>query len=100
METQLADSRADGRDGDGILLRAQGISRRFRGLLALSNYNLQLRQGEILGVIGPNGAGKTPLFNVITGFLQPTSGRIELQGTDITGMRPHLVARRGIARTF
>jgi len=85
---------------DGVLLRARDVSRRFRGLLALTDYNLELRRGEILGVIGPNGAGKTTLFNVITGFVHPTTGRIEMRGEDITGMRPDQVARRGIARTF
>jgi len=100
METQLADSRADGRGGDGVLLRAQGVSRRFRGLLALSNYNLELRRGEILGVIGPNGAGKTTLFNVITGFVKPTTGTIAFEGRDITGLRSDQIAQRGIARTF
>jgi len=82
------------------VLRVSGVSRRFRGLLALTGYELELRQGEILGVIGPNGAGKTTLFNVITGFLRPTTGRIEMRGQDITRLRPDQVARRGIARTF
>src|SRR5690349_11216391 len=86
--------------GNGVLLRAQDVSRRFRGLVALTDYNLELRQGEILGVIGPNGAGKTTLFNVITGFVKPTTGRIEMLGEDISGMRPDRIARRGIARTF
>src|SRR5215210_2517629 len=85
---------------DGALLRASGVSRRFRGLLALADYNLELRQGEILGVIGPNGAGKTTLFNVVTGFLAPTSGRIVFRGRDITGFAPNRVATLGIARTF
>ena len=85
---------------DGVLLRAIDVSRHFRGLLALKNYQLELRRGEILGVIGPNGAGKTTLFNIITGFVRPTRGRIELLGQDITRLRPDQVARRGIARTF
>ena len=85
---------------DGTLLRAVGVSRRFRGLMALTNYDLELRPGEILGVIGPNGAGKTTLFNVMTGFVRPTTGRIEMEGEDITRLRPDQVARRGIARTF
>jgi branched-chain amino acid transport system ATP-binding protein len=85
---------------DGVLLRAIDVSRHFRGLLALKNYQLELRRGEILGVIGPNGAGKTTLFNIITGFVRPTRGRIELLGQDITRLRPDEVARRGIARTF
>src|ERR1700694_3925628 len=85
---------------DGPLLRAVGVSRRFRGLMALTNYDLELRPGEILGVIAPNGAGKTTLFNVMTGFVRPTTGRIEFRGEDITQLRPDQVARRGIARTF
>src|SRR2546429_9725748 len=85
---------------DGVLLRASGVSRRFRGLLALSNYNLELRRGEILGVIGPNGAGKTTLFNVITGFVKPTTGTIGFEGRDITGLRSDQIAQLGIARTF
>jgi branched-chain amino acid transport system ATP-binding protein len=86
--------------GTETLIRAVGVSRRFKGLQALSDYNLDLRVGEILGVIGPNGAGKTTLFNVMTGFVRPTSGRIEFRGQDITQLRPDQVARRGIARTF
>ena len=82
------------------LLRVRGVSRRFRGLMALTDYDLELRAGEILGVIGPNGAGKTTLFNVMTGFLRPTTGRIEMLGQDITRLRPDQVARCGIARTF
>src|ERR1700682_6748446 len=85
---------------DGTLLRAVGVSRRFRGLMALTNYDLELAQGEILGVIGPNGAGKTTLFNVMTGFLRPTTGSIQMRGEEITRLRPDQVARRGIARTF
>src|SRR3981081_1531359 len=82
------------------LVRAVGISRRFKGLQALNNYNLDLHSGEILGVIGPNGAGKTKLFNVMTGFVRPTTGRIEFRGEEISRLRPDQVARRGIARTF
>jgi branched-chain amino acid transport system ATP-binding protein len=81
-------------------MRATGVSRRFKGLLALSDYNLELRRGEILGVIGPNGAGKTTLFNVMTGFVPPTAGRIEFLGRDISRLRPDQVAKHGIARTF
>jgi branched-chain amino acid transport system ATP-binding protein len=82
------------------LVRAVGVSRRFKGLQALNDYNLELRSGEILGVIGPNGAGKTTLFNVMTGFVRPTTGRIEFRGEEISHLRPDQVARRGIARTF
>lgn len=83
-----------------IVLRASGIGRDFRGLKALADYEVDLRRGEILGVIGPNGAGKSTLFNVLTGFLKPTSGSVEFEGRDITGLPPDQVARLGIARTF
>ncbi len=82
------------------ILRAAGVGRAFRGLQALADYDLELRQGEILGVIGPNGAGKSTLFNVITGFLRPTSGRIAFQGREISGLPPDKIAALGIARTF
>ncbi len=82
------------------LLRATGVGRAFRGLQALADYDLDLRQGEILGVIGPNGAGKTTLFNVITGFLRPTAGRIAFRGRDISGLGPDKITKIGIARTF
>ena len=83
-----------------VILEADKLSRSFRGLQALADYNLSLRAGEILGVIGPNGAGKTTLFNVITGFLAPTTGTIRLRGQDITGKEPDQVTALGIARTF
>jgi len=82
------------------MLEVREVSRNFRGLQALADYNLRLHPGEILGVIGPNGAGKTTLFNVMTGFLPPTSGTIRLRGTEITGKSPNQVAALGIARTF
>jgi len=88
-------------DGAGeIILQARGVGRAFRGLQALADYDLDLQQGEILGVIGPNGAGKTTLFNVVTGFLPPTAGTITFRGRDITGHSPDRIARLGIARTF
>jgi branched-chain amino acid transport system ATP-binding protein len=83
-----------------VILEASNVSRSFRGLQALADYNVRLAAGEILGVIGPNGAGKTTLFNVITGFLPPTSGTIRLRGQEITGKAPNAVAALGIARTF
>ncbi|MCC6315632.1 MAG: ABC transporter ATP-binding protein [Thermomicrobiales bacterium] len=82
------------------LLIATGVGRAFRGLQALADYDLELRQGEILGIIGPNGAGKSTLFNVLTGFLPPSSGTIRFRGRDITGMAPNRVAQLGMARTF
>jgi branched-chain amino acid transport system ATP-binding protein len=82
------------------LLEVHGLSRFFRGLVALADYDLRLAAGTIHGVIGPNGAGKTTLFNVLSGFLRPTRGTIRFQGADITGAPAYRVSRLGIARTF
>ncbi len=82
------------------LLRVERVFKRFGGLLAVDDASLAVEAGRITALIGPNGAGKTTLFSIISGFLQPSSGRIFHRGTDITGMPPHLLARRGIARTF
>jgi branched-chain amino acid transport system ATP-binding protein len=82
------------------LLDVRGLSRSFRGLEALADYELQLPAGSIHGVIGPNGAGKTTLFNVLSGFLRPTRGTITFRGADITGQPAYKVARLGMARTF
>jgi len=72
----------------------------FGGLRAVYNYNLSINPGEIHGLIGPNGAGKTTIFNLITGIYTPTEGDILLDGNSIKGMRPHLIAAAGLARTF
>src|SRR4030095_9727909 len=82
------------------LVRIERVSKRFGGLLAVDNTSLAVEAGRITALIGPNGAGKTTLFSIISGFLTPSEGRIFYRGTDITGMPPHLLARRGIARTF
>jgi branched-chain amino acid transport system ATP-binding protein len=82
------------------LLRVERVSQRFGGLLAIDDVSLTVEAGCITALIGPNGAGKTTLFSIISGFLPPTGGRVFHRGTDITGMPPHLLARRGIARTF
>lgn len=82
------------------ILQIENLSKAFHGLQALIGYRLQLRPGELLGIIGPNGAGKTTLFNLITGVLKPTSGRISFAGRDITGLSPAAICRAGIARTF
>jgi len=83
-----------------VVLDARGVSRAFLGLQALSDVSFEVREGEILGIIGPNGAGKTTLFNVLNGFLLPDRGKIRWLGELVTGLRPHLVCRRGIGRTF
>ena len=83
-----------------VLLEVRGIDKAFIGLQALSEVGFDVREGEILGIIGPNGAGKTTLFNVLNGFLLPDRGEVRWLGAPITGLRPHLVCRRGIGRTF
>jgi branched-chain amino acid transport system permease protein len=83
-----------------VLLEVRGIDKAFIGLQALSEVSFDVREGEILGIIGPNGAGKTTLFNVLNGFLLPDHGLVRWLGAPITGLRPHLVCRRGIGRTF
>ncbi|MCH1981212.1 ABC transporter ATP-binding protein [Ruminococcus sp. OA3] len=82
------------------VLKVTGVTQKFGGLKALSNINMQIEPGEIVGIIGPNGAGKTTLFNIVTGIYTPTEGRVELDGEDITGVKPYLIARRGFGRTF
>ncbi len=81
------------------ILRVENITKRFGGLLALADVSFSVMKGEILGLIGPNGAGKTTLFNVITGVYKPDNGRVYFKGEDITGKKPHVIARKGISRT-
>lgn len=76
------------------------VTKDFAGLRAVDDVSLRLHRGEILGLIGPNGSGKTTLINVVTGLLDISSGRIELNGRDVTGWPPHRILRAGIARTF
>lgn len=83
-----------------IFLRVDNLFKSFGGLHVLNELSFTLGEGEILGIIGPNGSGKTTLFNLISGFLKPDQGTIELLGTNITGRRPSSVCRAGIARTF
>jgi branched-chain amino acid transport system ATP-binding protein len=82
------------------ILRAVNLSKSFLGLQALQDFAVEVQRGEILGLIGPNGAGKTTCFNILTGFLRPSSGTITFDGQEITGMSPSRVARLGMARTF
>jgi branched-chain amino acid transport system ATP-binding protein len=81
-------------------LSIEDVTKDFVGLRAVDSVRLRLEQGEILGLIGPNGSGKTTLINVVTGFLKPTAGRIQVDGVDITGWSPHKIAPLGLARTF
>jgi len=86
--------------GTDNILELTNLSKRFGGLLAVDNVSLHIKRGEVFALIGPNGAGKTTLFNNVTGLFQPTSGQVVFDGHDITGSKPHTVARLGIARTF
>lgn len=85
---------------DSPILRADGIVVRFGGLTAVDHVDLQVHPDELLAVVGPNGAGKTTLFNVLAGAQRPTSGRVHLNGVDVTGTSAHARARRGLSRTF
>lgn len=85
---------------DGALLRTERLTRAFGGLKAVDGVDFAVRPGELRAVIGPNGAGKTTFFNLITGLLPPTAGRIFFRGEDITGLPSHRVAQKGIGRTL
>jgi len=82
------------------LLRVERLGMSFGGLKAVSDVDLEVPAGKITAIIGPNGAGKTTFFNLVSGFYAPTEGRIVFDGADVTGLRPHRMARRGVARTF
>jgi branched-chain amino acid transport system ATP-binding protein len=82
------------------MLEAINLTKYFGGLAAVVDLNLRVNQNEILGLIGPNGAGKTTFFNVVSGFFPPTSGRVLFEGEDISRLKAHDVAQRGISRTF
>jgi branched-chain amino acid transport system ATP-binding protein len=82
------------------VLEGGRVKKHFGGLVAVTNVDFHIEKGEIVGLIGPNGAGKTTLFNLISGSLVPTSGVIRFKGENITGLRPHQICKRGMARTF
>lgn len=82
------------------VLTVDHLSKRFGGVLAVDDFSLEIDEGEILGLIGPNGAGKSTVFNLITKFTPPDSGRIHFSGQDITALPPYRINRLGIARTF
>ncbi|MGI8974637.1 MAG: ABC transporter ATP-binding protein [Gaiella sp.] len=82
------------------LLELRDVTMSFGGLMVVDGLELHVDQGEIVSVIGPNGAGKTTLFNLVTGVYEPTGGEIVFEGKSITGLAPHTISQRGIARTF
>jgi len=87
-------------EGAHPLLEGRDLVRDFGGLRAIDHCTLDVQPGTITGLIGPNGAGKTTLFNIITGFIQPDSGRVHFRGRDITNLPPYRIFQRGLARTF
>jgi len=83
-----------------VILETEGLTKEFRGFLAVKNVRLRVRRGTIHALIGPNGAGKTTCFNLLTHFLAPTAGRIRFNDRDITGSKPAAIARLGLVRSF
>lgn len=82
------------------LLEVKGVSRFFGGLAALTDVDFTVGRGEVVGLIGPNGAGKTTMFNVVNGFYPPSRGEVRFKGERISGLKPHQICGRGLARTF
>jgi len=82
------------------MLEISGLTKYFGGLAAVNELDFDVRRGEMVGLIGPNGAGKTTVFNLITGFLRPAKGSVVFNGRDVTGQKPHFIAKMGIVRTF
>jgi branched-chain amino acid transport system ATP-binding protein len=95
----VSETHAGERTGE-TLLKLEGITKRFLGLVAVDNVSFEVKRGEVFALIGPNGAGKTTLFNCITGMFPPSEGIVTFQDKPITGFKPHRVAYLGIARTF
>jgi branched-chain amino acid transport system ATP-binding protein len=82
------------------MLETKRLTKHFKGVQAVSNLDLKVEAGEIVGIIGPNGAGKTTVFNLITGYLQATKGEVIFDNKEITGQKPHIIAKHGVVRTF
>jgi len=85
---------------DDTILETRGLTKEFKGFVAVKDVHLAVRRGTIHALIGPNGAGKTTCFNLLTHFLVPTRGQILFNGRDITGSRPAAIARMGLVRSF
>jgi branched-chain amino acid transport system ATP-binding protein len=82
------------------ILEVEGLTKQFKGLRAIQDLSFTVERQSVTSIVGPNGAGKSTLFNMVSGYLRPTAGRILLDGRDITGKAPHLVCRMGVARAF
>jgi branched-chain amino acid transport system ATP-binding protein len=83
-----------------VILETVGLSKDFKGLRAINKLDIDVEKGEIHGLIGPNGSGKTTLFNLVSGLLHPTEGKIYFESADITNLSPHVITKMGISRTF
>src|SRR3954454_22956904 len=90
----------EGRLVDETILETRGLTKEFKGFVAVKDVSLQVRRGSIDALIGPNGAGKTTCFNLLTHFLEPTRGQIFFDGREITGSSPSAIARMGLVRSF
>jgi branched-chain amino acid transport system ATP-binding protein len=84
----------------GAIISTKGLRKEFRGFVAVHEVDLQVNDGSVHALVGPNGAGKTTLFNLLSGFLAPSAGRVEIDGRDVTGLAPERIARLGVARSF
>jgi branched-chain amino acid transport system ATP-binding protein len=93
-------AREDARVADDVILETEGLTKEFRGFIAVNDVDLRVRRGSIHALIGPNGAGKTTCFNLLTKFLTPTRGRISYNGREITAAAPADIARLGLVRSF
>ena len=98
--TSAALPAGSGPGGAAPILRTEALTVRFGGLTALDGVSVAVPRGEIRAIIGPNGAGKSTFFNCVTGVIRPTGGRIALDGEDITGLPPHRISRKAIARSY
>ena len=98
--SKATDAAATGPASEDTVLRADGVTKRFGGLTAVDDVDVEVHSGEIVGLIGPNGAGKSTLFNCITGTLSADEGRVYLQGRDVTGWPEYEIARAGLGRMF
>ncbi len=83
-----------------MLLEISQLTKNFGGLMAVNQFSMGVGEGQVVGLIGPNGAGKTTVFNLITGVIRPSAGKVAFDGKDVTGKRPHALASAGIGRTF
>jgi branched-chain amino acid transport system ATP-binding protein len=83
-----------------MLLQLNNVLKTFGGIVAINNLSFEIKENQIVGLIGPNGAGKTTVFNCITGIYKPDKGSVYFNGKDITGLKPHIISKLGIARTF